>query len=423
LACRKAGSPNMSDDQPSDDASFATTKPKPTKSATARKKGARKKGAAKKGDAKKRTQRPYPAVPFEEALPLAEAIQRFASGERVRRLTLLGKLQKNPNSGGTRMLITNAGRYGLTTGSYAAEWLALTDLGKVVTSPDTPTRDKRAAEFTLAIENIEPFKFLYEQYKTKRLPSHEVMKDALRESGQQIPDPQECIDIFIVDAKYLGLLSTIAGAETLLPIDHVLDEAPVARDTTPTTEQKRSAALGDVPVPQTGSGKVAWSKICFYIAPIGDEGTELRKHSDMFLGSLLEPALKDFDLEVVRADKIGEPGMIPGQVIEHIMRAKLVVVDMSYHNPNVFYEMALRHACRLPIVQISRKADRLPFDVNQMRTVVIDTTDIYALVPKLETYRSEIATQVRGALAEGDAVMTPISVFFPGFLVTVPKQK
>jgi hypothetical protein len=95
----------------------------------------------------------------------------------------------------------------------------------------------------------------------------------------------------------------------------------------------------------------------------------------------------------VRADKIGEPGMIPGQVIEHIMRAKLVVVDMSYHNPNVFYEMALRHACRLPIVQISRKADRLPFDVNQMRTVVIDTTDIYALVPKLETYRSEIATQ------------------------------
>ena len=38
--------------------------------------------------------------------------------------------------------------------------------------------------------------------------------------------------------------------------------------------------------------------------------------------------------------------------------------------------------------------------------VVIDTTDIYALVPKLETYRSEIATQVRGALAEGDAVMT-----------------
>ena len=110
---------------------------------------------------------------------------------------------------------------------------------------------------------------------------------------------------------------------------------------------------------------------------------------------MIEPALKEFGLTVVRADKIGASGMITSQVLEHVLRAKLAIVDLSFHNPNAFYEMALRHACGLPIVQITRKCDKAPFDVNQVRTVVVDTSDIYTLVPKLETYRSEIATTTR----------------------------
>ena len=47
-----------------------------------------------------------------------------------------------------------------------------------------------------------------------------------------------------------------------------------------------------------------------------------------------------------------------------------------------------------------------------MRTIIIDDTDVYTLIPHLESYRSEIATQVRGAL-EGQQQGNPISVFFP----------
>jgi hypothetical protein len=157
----------------------------------------------------------------------------------------------------------------------------------------------------------------------------------------------------------------------------------------------------------------------FIITPIGDEGSEERKHADLFLISLIEPALKEFGLKIVRADKIGSPGMITSQVLEHVMRARLAIVDLSFHNPNAFYEMALRHACALPVVQIARKCDMPPFDVNQVRTAMIDTSDIYTLVPKLEIYRSEIATQVRAALIDG-TTGNPITVFFPGFKVTGP---
>jgi hypothetical protein len=127
--------------------------------------------------------------------------------------------------------------------------------------------------------------------------------------------------------------------------------------------------------------------------------------------------MEQFSLTVLRADAIDKPGVITRQVIEYLLRARLVVVDLSFHNPNVFYELAIRHAARLPVVQLIRTADRIPFDVNQIRTVVIDTTDIYSLVPRIDSYRSEIANQVRRALDDPDSVDNPITIFHPAFKV------
>jgi hypothetical protein len=125
--------------------------------------------------------------------------------------------------------------------------------------------------------------------------------------------------------------------------------------------------------------------------------------------------MSEVGLRLVRADKIGQPGMITSQIMEHVKRCRLVVVDLSYLNPNVFYEMALRHACKLPVVHIIRKADRIPFDVNQSRCIVIDNTDIYSLIPKLQTYKAEIATQARKALEDPEHCGNPVTVFYPAF--------
>ena len=231
----------------------------------------------------------------------------------------------------------------------------------------------------------------------------------------------ECIDTFIVNAKFLGLLRTIAGSEVLIPIDQAVDEAPGASQGT-TASVATTINNGSSGKEANGNETTDWTTTCFYISPIGKEGSEERKHSDLFLNSIIEPALKEFGLRVVRADKIGEAGMITSQILEHILKSKLVIVDLSFHNPNAFYELAIRHACKLPIVQIIRKADVIPFDVNQIRTIPIDNTDIYSLVPRLETYKSEVATYVRQALASPDSVSNPLTVFCPGFQISLPKK-
>ena len=135
-------------------------------------------------------------------------------------------------------------------------------------------------------------------------------------------------------------------------------------------------------------------------------------HSDLFLGSIVEPALEEFGLKVVRGDRIEDTGMITRQEVQYVMRARLVIADLSFHNPNVFYELALRHASGLPTVQIIRSCDQVPFDVGQMRTVRIDTTSIYTLVPQLEVYRAEIANQVRRALENSEVADNPYTAFY-----------
>lgn len=150
----------------------------------------------------------------------------------------------------------------------------------------------------------------------------------------------------------------------------------------------------------------------FYVTPIGSEGSPQRKHSDLFLSSLIEPATEKLGLKVVRADAIDKPGVITRQIIQYLVESRLVIADLSFHNPNVFYELAVRHMVRKPVVQIIQKSDHIPFDVNQLRTIVIDNTDIYTWTPKLEVWKSEIANQIRQVLDDPTSVDSPINWYF-----------
>ncbi len=386
----------------------------------AKKARAKRTSNAKVGDRSRRTRRTalFPASSFEEAMTIANAIQKHAAGQKVRRITLFDQMGKSPESGPSRQLISNSNKYGLTKGSYAAEHLELTADGKKATGADVAPQDKLKAMFKLAIEKISSFKTLYEAQKGNRLPANSVLEDLAREQGIPNADVKECVDMFIVNAKFLGILKTIAGAERIIQLEQALEELP--SESTIITEKQLE--VSDDSSEEAISAKVEvseqqWDKICFYISPIGEEGSEHRSHADLFLGSIVEPALEEFKLKVIRADKIGKAGMITAQILGYIIKSKLVIADLSYHNPNVFYELSLRHACRLPTVQIIRKSDRIPFDLEQFRTIQIDTSSIFTMVPNLQTYKAEIATQVRMALKDPDSVDNPISTYYPNLKV------
>lgn len=361
---------------------------------------------------RKRVARNFPASPIDEPLAFVKQLFDFGSGQSVRRLSFFDHINRSPESGASRQLITNAGKYGLTKGGFQADIIELTQDGLRCVDPEMSPRDQLRARIKVAIEDIELFSKLHDRFVGKTLPARAALVDAAKEFGASVEGAEEAVDTFIVNLRYVGLLITLSGAERIVAKDHALDQLPASGP------QIRPSPIGS----QVGGAVVTaehahYESTCFYITPIGSPDSEQRKHSDLFMGSFIEPVVQSFGLTVVRADGIDKPGVITRQIIEYIVKSRLVIVDLSYHNPNVFYELAIRHMMRLPIVQLIRKSDGIPFDINQMRTISIDTTDIFTLVPKIATYQTEISSQIRRALDHSDAVETPISTYFPNLRV------
>jgi len=371
-------------------------------------------------DRKKRTARPFPAISFEECIVLANAIWDSASGQRVKRKTLLEYMGKSPDGSVARTLITASNQYGITSGGHSADYIELTEKGNEATNPDIRNEQKVVAIFTLAIYSNEFFQKLYDKFKNLKMPSRQVMIDFLAESGLEKDRQDECVDLFLVNAKYSGISKISAGADRIITIDQLLAEAK--GNIVDKISASENSFIPDKQVASTGieisdtkgtdsDNADDWEKICFFVSPIGDDGTLERKHSDLFLNSIVEPALEELGIRVVRADQINAAGMITAQIIEYIINSKLVIADLSFHNPNVFYELSLRHTIGKPTIHLIRQADKIPFDINSFRTIIIDDSDIYAFVPQMESYKTSVREQARRLIDDPDSTDNPIKAF------------
>ncbi len=363
---------------------------------------------------RKRITRLFPALTYEECLSLGSAIWEYASGQRIRRLTLFDQIGKSPESGNSRILITASNKYGIINGSTQAEYIELTPNGAIATNPDSPEIEKVKAHFELAIKSNEYLLELYTQYKEMKVPSQQVLMDFLQEKGLDKDNQQRCVDLFLVNAKYIGLIKIMSGTERIISIEHLLEDTYSSSPSNVSASVHEESITNNPLTPKDTSVDSCsddWDHTCFYITPIGEEGSEQRQHADLFMGSIVEPAVNELGLKVVRSDTINSAGMISSQIIEHLFKSKLVVADLSFHNPNVFYELSLRHSLGKPVIHLIRSRDTIPFDIHSFRTIKIDDSSIYSFVPQIESYRATVSAQARQLLNDESPVDNPITSF------------
>lgn len=125
-------------------------------------------------------------------------------------------------------------------------------------------------------------------------------------------------------------------------------------------------------------------KRCFFISPIGTADSDIRRSTDGLIMA-----------EFFVAHQISAPGSITTQVIQHLVEDELVIANLTGLNPNVMYELAVRHAKRLPVVIVAEEKTVLPFDVSDQRTIFFrnDMAGVNELTAVL-------ATSVESALAD-----------------------
>jgi len=136
------------------------------------------------------------------------------------------------------------------------------------------------------------------------------------------------------------------------------------------------------------------SNKCFVISPIGKEGTENYDRFKEVLDYIIKPAIEnsDHDLEVIRADEINKTGSLIKDILTNIYNSFIVIADLTGQNPNVFYELGVRHCLKPRTILIAQSIEDIPFDLKDYRTIIYESSAKGAILFKeeLNNYLTEI---------------------------------
>jgi hypothetical protein len=108
-------------------------------------------------------------------------------------------------------------------------------------------------------------------------------------------------------------------------------------------------------------------KTCFVVMGFGqkvDFQTGRKLNLDSSYHYMIKPAVEEAGLECIRADEIVHSGFIDVPMYEQLLKADVVIADLSTYNPNTFYELGVRHALKpFSTVVIAEEKFNYPFDV------------------------------------------------------------
>jgi hypothetical protein len=118
---------------------------------------------------------------------------------------------------------------------------------------------------------------------------------------------------------------------------------------------------------------VAWKAVCFVDMPFGkkpDLASGVEVDFDSVYEKAIEPAILASGLEAIRGDRERSGGIIHAPMFGRLLLSDFVVADLTLANPNVFYELGIRHTARpYTTIPIFAPIHALPFDVSLVRAI------------------------------------------------------
>jgi hypothetical protein len=121
---------------------------------------------------------------------------------------------------------------------------------------------------------------------------------------------------------------------------------------------------------------------CFVIMPFGNRlsDPQQRGQLDVLYEGLIKPAVEsvrlpgqpDERITCHRGDKEPRPGEIIAHIVENLVEAEIAIADLSGRNPNVFYELGVRHAVNDNTILIAQREEDVPFDLRGQRLIIYE---------------------------------------------------
>lgn len=143
---------------------------------------------------------------------------------------------------------------------------------------------------------------------------------------------------------------------------------------------------------KTPSEETQQPKRCFVIMPFSDPEGYAPGHFRKVYEQIIKPAVENAGYKAYRVDENGVSDLITTKIFKAILDCDMAVCDLSSRNPNVLYELGIRHAFDKPVVLIKdNKTDRI-FDIQGISTVEYRRERLYDEVIEDQKKISEAIT-------------------------------
>lgn len=120
---------------------------------------------------------------------------------------------------------------------------------------------------------------------------------------------------------------------------------------------------------------------CFFLMPFKDE-------LNIVYGSIKDH-LEKLEINCSRIDEdYSDSSPIIEKIIRKIISSQYLIVDISYMNPNVFYELGIAHTFKdsRNILILKQKKEQAPFDISHIRYIEYNKDNLFLLLPKIQTF-------------------------------------
>ena len=118
-------------------------------------------------------------------------------------------------------------------------------------------------------------------------------------------------------------------------------------------------------------------KRCFVMMPISDNPEYEENHFTKVYTQIISPAIKQSGYEPYRVDENSISDSIINKILDGITKYDMAICDLSSRNPNVLYELGLRHAFDMPVVLICDEITKPIFDVSGITIIKYRSSRLY----------------------------------------------
>ena len=134
-----------------------------------------------------------------------------------------------------------------------------------------------------------------------------------------------------------------------------------------------------------------FSDKCFVIMPISDKQGYPIGHFTKVYEQIFKPAIKEAGYKPYRVDEDCLSSSIIQKIYDGLTKAPMAICDLSSANPNVLYELGIRHSFDLPVILVKDEKTNFIFDISTINTVTYQSDRVYEnVISAIENIKTAI---------------------------------